>query len=889
MYTLHVVASERHLSQISLPNAVGGGSEGGQRGTGSRSQGLLGEGDSFSDDSEEELLGLDLEDDNQIIEFTAGNPRVEHITGVVHLYRPTPGRLPQTTSSAATPTVSALDAPGQLHQTQRGGSSVGSALPALINAPPPAKGHASWASLLGAPAPLPTTQNAPAAGDVAPPRAPFAGFGCNELCCLALPSDMTIADFCTFLGAHLLRLRRMRVLRRQVGATTHVVAALAATAMPTSTLAAALPLPDPPAARSSVGVLTSTSRSASGGGSGGGSNSSALLSVGPARQCQEAQHGPAATPRDEQPMTDTVSESERQCRDGDGESSSYGLPSSHMPQAQHLQFQQQRQQQQQQQLAAQGAASRRPPHTTRPPSQRVVCMVLMHMENPEAADELYNDLNGKPFSSLEPDIVCRLVHVRHVEVTSGGGKHAAAADGSGVASAATASVDGTAAAGDLAAALHVPPPGQTELPTCPVCLERLDEHVSGIVTTVCNHMFHSECLQKWADTTCPVCRYCVQGVANTSRCSMCSTAVDLWICLICGHVGCGRYRAGHAADHWCTSGHCYALELETQRVWDYVGDNYVHRLIQSKTDGKLVELAAPATAVASPHAPGHGAGGGHRHHRYHEADHASCGAAAGGGGGGDRSAGQRGGGGGAGMGFGGSGAGVGFGGSVSGGAGGSGGPDGGGPGWSTADEQLKEALMASKLDAIAVEYNHLLASQLDSQRQYYEGLVAQATLDADHRCAQAGAAADKARAEAEEAQAAAREEGRRRHAAERRATETAEALRTVRQEAEFLRSLNETLLANQRDFKQQLAAEKARGDAAEAAVKELQEQVRDLAFFIEAQRTINDADGGELKEGTVLPLPQSNSRAGRASTSSSRAGNRSGGAGSGNRSGGARK
>ena len=28
--------------------------------------------------------------------------------------------------------------------------------------------------------------------------------------------------------------------------------------------------------------------------------------------------------------------------------------------------------------------------------------------------------------------------------------------------------------------------------------------------------------------------------------------------------------------------------------------------------------------------------------------------------------------------------------------------------------------MASKLDAIAAEYNHLLASQLDSQRHYYE-------------------------------------------------------------------------------------------------------------------------------------------------------------------------
>lgn len=30
--------------------------------------------------------------------------------------------------------------------------------------------------------------------------------------------------------------------------------------------------------------------------------------------------------------------------------------------------------------------------------------------------------------------------------------------------------------------------------------------------------------------------------------------------------------------------------METQRAWDYAGDNYVHRLIQSKTDGKLVEL-----------------------------------------------------------------------------------------------------------------------------------------------------------------------------------------------------------------------------------------------------------------------------------------------------------
>lgn len=51
-----------------------------------------------------------------------------------------------------------------------------------------------------------------------------------------------------------------------------------------------------------------------------------------------------------------------------------------------------------------------------------------------------------------------------------------------------------------------------------------------------------------------------------------------------------RYKEGHAIRHWQETQHCYSLELETQRVWNYVEDNYVHRLIQSKTDGKLVEL-----------------------------------------------------------------------------------------------------------------------------------------------------------------------------------------------------------------------------------------------------------------------------------------------------------
>lgn len=38
----------------------------------------------------------------------------------------------------------------------------------------------------------------------------------------------------------------------------------------------------------------------------------------------------------------------------------------------------------------------------------------------------------------------------------------------------------------------------TELPSCAVCLERLDD---GILTVLCNHSFHQKCLEQWADTT----------------------------------------------------------------------------------------------------------------------------------------------------------------------------------------------------------------------------------------------------------------------------------------------------------------------------------------------------------------------------------------------------
>lgn len=185
-------------------------------------------------------------------------------------------------------------------------------------------------------------------------------------------------------------------------------------------------------------------------------------------------------------------------------------------------------------------------------------MALVTFRSHESAAEFFVSYNGIAFSSLEPDLCCHLVFISRIEILGEAGLE--------------------------------PPPQCTELPTCPVCLERMDESVDGILTILCNHSFHAGCLLKWGDTSCPVCRYVqTPEVVADNKCLECMSAESLWICLICGHVGCGRYVEGHAYQHFLDTAHCYAMQLGNNRVWDYVGDNFVHRLLQNKGDGKLVE------------------------------------------------------------------------------------------------------------------------------------------------------------------------------------------------------------------------------------------------------------------------------------------------------------
>lgn len=189
-------------------------------------------------------------------------------------------------------------------------------------------------------------------------------------------------------------------------------------------------------------------------------------------------------------------------------------------------------------------------------------MVLVKLRNQEIADDFYNTYNGHHYNLLE-DEVCHLVYVAKVETKK------------------------------LSEGGSLPCEGLTELPKCPVCLERMDESVEGVLTILCNHSFHGSCLSKWTDTTCPVCRYSqTPQPVDDNKCFECDSSESLWICLICGHIGCGRYLRSHAKRHFQETHHTYSLELGTRRVWDYTGDNFVHRLIQNKTDGKLVEYGS---------------------------------------------------------------------------------------------------------------------------------------------------------------------------------------------------------------------------------------------------------------------------------------------------------
>ncbi|XP_043271350.1 BRCA1-associated protein isoform X1 [Venturia canescens] len=368
-------------------------------------------------------------------------------------------------------------------------------------------------------------------------------------------------------------------------------------------------------------------------------------------------------------------------------------------------------------------------------------MALITLRSSIAANEFYETFNGAPYNSLEPDVVCHMVFVSRVEVADNG----------------------------LSLA------GHTELPSCPVCLERMDESVDGILTILCNHTFHSSCLVKWGDISCPICRYAQtpEPLAD-SHCMECDSAVAgatndaLWICLICGHIGCSRYHQGHAFEHYRDTHHCYAMQLGNNRVWDYVGDNFVHRLLQDK-DGKMVEGGQEPTK---------GEGGG-------------------------------------------------------------------------VDE---------KVDAVQLEFTYLLTSQLETQRQYFEDRLIRI-----EQCSAADIAELQEKIEHIATESTAMKEKlvsltREKQSLEKRLQNSNAKLVQAQSELSEEKELRKALQLNQASW--QIKHKQLQDELSECKVSkdseitDLREQVRDLMFFLEAQKQIdNSVDKDEIASGQII-LPE---------------------------------
>nr|PUA84803.1 Zn-finger in ubiquitin-hydrolases domain-containing protein [Toxoplasma gondii TgCATBr9] len=132
--------------------------------------------------------------------------------------------------------------------------------------------------------------------------------------------------------------------------------------------------------------------------------------------------------------------------------------------------------------------------------------------------------------------------------------------------------------------------------TCRVCFSLLLAHFEAALSMASEERKETGSLQEEGDAQ-------AQGVPGLFRCGSCSEEKDLWLCLVCGHCGCGRYRSGHAKAHSAGTRHRFCLHLASGRIWDYRGDVFVHRLLLPLASSSLPSLVLaplPAAQILTP-------------------------------------------------------------------------------------------------------------------------------------------------------------------------------------------------------------------------------------------------------------------------------------------------
>ncbi|KIS67943.1 uncharacterized protein UMAG_11740 [Mycosarcoma maydis] len=494
------------------------------------------------------------------------------------------------------------------------------------------------------------------------------------------------------------------------------------------------------------------------------------------------------------------------------------------------------------------------------------CMVLIRFRDAKDAEDFHKMYNGQPFNAMDPQEICQVVYITSLTVS----KHSSLPF-----SYPTLTNSDPWPLRPPANAVNQP---AYELPTCPVCLERMDSSVTGLMTISCQHTFHCSCLSKWGESRCPVCRYSQTGqpsmhqrrrtprssmdpstpvrqanqvggsdadesdaesdLDEPSCCAVCETQQDLWVCLVCASVGCGRYKHGHAHRHFSETGHLYSLELETQRVWDYAGDGYVHRLIQNKADGKLVELPSASSATATPE---------HSSTLPASASYASAMSMSGTKHSGPPAIHSRG--------------------------------DNTRPPYDAQERRRQQQQQQrdqnyairdqdscrsadDQLEAIGMEYSYLLTSQLESQRHFYEDKLDQfqaqlASLTGDlEMLSRKSQLIDELSARTAELERTNEQLRRDKDKSDKKADKAIELARTLERDLHSERSMNKGLMDRLEKTKESEVGLKAQ-------VTDLQEQVSDLMFFVQARDKL-DQEGSEAQGGDVEVKAKPTSRKGKA-------------------------
>lgn len=215
-------------------------------------------------------------------------------------------------------------------------------------------------------------------------------------------------------------------------------------------------------------------------------------------------------------------------------------------------------------------------------------------------------------------------------------------------------------------------------------------------------------------------------------------------------------------------------------MWDYAGDGYVHRLIQNKADGKLVELPSAASSMGTnPRDSGLGPG-------------------------------------------------------------------------------PSDTLTAEKIEAIGIEYSYLLTSQLDSQRSYYE----EQTIELKNQVNELRGLVDRLSREFEKERAASKnlEEERKKEEdariaevmkdkarAESRADKMTQLARKLEKELREERAVSEGLMDNLGKTKEKVERSGKEKQEYDSKILELEDQLRDVMFFLEAKTKIEQGDGLEAE------------------------------------------